>query len=109
MIPDDAVQRGPNGLYAFVVGDDNKVGVQDIKVSQSGDGESVVEQGLTPGQRVVVAGQYRLQVGSVVQPTEAAAVERATGKRPTIPRQGARTMNAGFSARSSGIRSRPRC
>ena len=71
VIPDDAVQRGPNGLYAFVVGDDNKVGVQDIKVSQSGDGESVVEQGLTPGQRVVVAGQYRLQVGSVVQPTEA--------------------------------------
>jgi multidrug efflux system membrane fusion protein len=71
LIPDDAVQRGPNGLYAFVVGDDNTVGVQDIKVSQSGDGESVVEQGLTPGQRVVVAGQYRLQVGSVVQPTEA--------------------------------------
>ena len=71
LIPDDAVQRGPNGLYAFVVGDDNKVGVQDIKVSQSGDGESVVEQGLTPGQRVVVAGQYRLQAGSVVQPTEA--------------------------------------
>ena len=71
LIPDDAVQRGPNGLYAFVVGDDNKVSVQDIKVSQSGDGESVVEQGLTPGQRVVVAGQYRLQVGSVVQPTEA--------------------------------------
>jgi membrane fusion protein, multidrug efflux system len=71
VIPDDAVQRGPNGLYAFVVGGDNKVGVQDIKVSQSGDGESVVEQGLTPGQRVVVAGQYRLQVGSVVQPTEA--------------------------------------
>ena len=71
LIPDDAVQRGPNGLYAFVVGDDNKVGVQDIKVSQSGDGESVVEHGLTPGQRVVVAGQYRLQAGSVVQPTEA--------------------------------------
>jgi membrane fusion protein, multidrug efflux system len=71
LIPDDAVQRGPNGLYAFVVGGDNKVGVQDIKVSQSGDGESVVEQGLTSGQRVVVAGQYRLQVGSVVQPTEA--------------------------------------
>jgi membrane fusion protein, multidrug efflux system len=71
VIPDNAVQRGPNGLYAFVVGDDNKVAVQAIKVSQSGDGESVVEQGLTRGERVVVAGQYRLQIGSVVQPTEA--------------------------------------
>ena len=72
VIPDDAVQRGPNGLYAFVVADDNKVGVQPIKVVQSGDGASVVEQGLRPGQRVVVAGQYRLQIGSVVQPSELA-------------------------------------
>jgi membrane fusion protein, multidrug efflux system len=71
LIPDDAVQRGPNGLYTFVVGNDDKVAVQAITVSQSGDGQSVVEQGLTPGQRIVVAGQYRLQIGSVVQPTEA--------------------------------------
>ena len=87
-IPEDAVQHGPNGLYAFVVGDDNKVGVQAIKVSQSGDGESVVEQGLTPGQRVVVAGQYRLQIGSVVQPTEAAAAEqrRKRGRKHSPPK-----------------------
>ena len=90
MIPDDAVQRGPNGLYAFVVGDDNKVGVQDIKVSQSGDGESVVEQGLTPGQRVVVAGQYRLQVGSVVQPTEAPPSSAPGQRGRQFAAQGAR-------------------
>jgi multidrug efflux system membrane fusion protein len=71
VVPDDAVQRGPSGLYAFVVGDDNKVSVQPIAVSQSGDGKSVVTRGLTPGQGVVVAGQYRLQAGSIVQPTEA--------------------------------------
>jgi membrane fusion protein, multidrug efflux system len=71
VIPDSAVQRGPDGLYTFVVGDNNKVSLQPIKVSQSGEGESVVEQGLTLGQRVVVAGQYRLQIGSVVQPGEA--------------------------------------
>ena len=89
VIPDNAVQRGPNGLYAFVVGDDNKVAVQAIKVSQSGDGESVVEQGLTPGQRVVVAGQYRLQIGSVVQPTEAppssAPEKEAENSSPKAP------------------------
>jgi len=79
VIPDNAVQRGPNGLYTFVVGDDDKASPQPIRVSQSGDGESVVEQGLTPGQRVVVAGQYRLQSGSVVQPTEAAP-SNAPGK-----------------------------
>jgi multidrug efflux system membrane fusion protein len=72
-IPDNAVQRGPNGLYAFVVGDDNKVEVQPIVVRHSDDGISVVEEGLTPGQRVVVAGQYRLQAGSVVQASSAPA------------------------------------
>jgi multidrug efflux system membrane fusion protein len=70
-VPDNAVQRGPNGLYAFVVGSDNKAEVQAIKVSHSDDGISVVEEGLTPGQQVVVAGQYRLQAGSVVQPSHA--------------------------------------
>lgn len=73
VVPDDAVQRGPNGLYAFVVGDDNKVAVQAVTVSQSGDGRSVVERGVKPGQRVVVAGQYRLLAGSLVEPREAPA------------------------------------
>jgi multidrug efflux system membrane fusion protein len=72
-IPDNAVQRGPNGLYAFVVGDDNKVEVQPIVVRHSDDGISVVDEGLIPGQRVVVAGQYRLQPGSLVQPSSAPA------------------------------------
>jgi multidrug efflux system membrane fusion protein len=70
VVPDEAVQRGPNGLYVFVVGDDNKVKVQPVTVSQSNEGKSVVTQGLTPGQTVVVAGQYRLQPGSVVQASE---------------------------------------
>ena len=83
LIPDNAVQRGPNGLYTFVVGVDDKVSLQPINVSQSGDGESVVEEGLTPGQRVVVTGQYRLQIGSVVQPTEAPP-SSALGKEAEI-------------------------
>jgi multidrug efflux system membrane fusion protein len=85
VIPDDAVQRGPNGLYVFVVGSDNKVAVQPIRVSQSGDGKSVVEQGLTPGQRVVVAGQYRLQIGSVVEPSEAPPSSTPRNEAENLP------------------------
>jgi multidrug efflux system membrane fusion protein len=70
VVPDDAVQRGPNGLYVFVIGDDNKVSLQPMSVSHSDGGQSVVEHGLTAGQRIVVAGQYRLQAGSVVQSRE---------------------------------------
>jgi multidrug efflux system membrane fusion protein len=88
VVPDDAVQRGPNGLYAFVVGDDNKVAVQAITVNQSGNGASVVAQGLTPGQRVVVAGQYRLLAGSLVAPSEAPAARapaKAAENSPQAP------------------------
>ncbi len=71
LVPDDAVQRGPEGLYVFLVGDSSKVSMQPITVSHSDDGQSVVERGLMPGQKVVVAGQYRLQPGTVVQASEA--------------------------------------
>ena len=71
LVPDDAVQRGPDGLYVFLVGDDNKVSMQPVTVSHTDDGQSVVARGLTLGQKVVVAGQYRLQPGSVVQASEA--------------------------------------
>jgi membrane fusion protein, multidrug efflux system len=67
VVPDGAVERGPNGLYAYVVGSDDKVEARDITVSQEGDGQSVVVKGLSPGENVVTAGQYRLQQGSLVQ------------------------------------------
>lgn len=73
VVPEDAVQHGPNGLYAFVVGDDNKASVQPISVSQTGEGKAVVRKGLNAGQRVVIAGQYRLQSGTAVQPNETTA------------------------------------
>jgi membrane fusion protein, multidrug efflux system len=89
VIPDDAVQHGPKGLYAFVIGDGNKAEMRDIKVGQEGNGQSVVLQGLSPGQKVVVAGQYRLQEGALVQPSEASsssasenAAQSAAAKAP---------------------------
>ena len=66
VIPDDAVQHGADGLYAFAVNQDNKAELRKITVSKSIDGRSVVDQGLTPGQRVIVAGQYKVQPGSTV-------------------------------------------
>lgn len=73
IVPEGVVQHGPNGLFAFVVGADNTVSVQPIKVSNTGVGEAVVSEGLTEGQKVVVDGQYRLVAGSKIQATEMTA------------------------------------
>lgn len=66
VIPDDAVQHGTDGLYAFTVNQDNKAELRKIKVSKSIDGRSVVDEGLNPGERVIVSGQYKVQPGSTV-------------------------------------------
>src|SRR5881227_1980924 len=66
VVPDDAVQHGAEGLYAYAVNSDNKAELRKIKVSRSIDGGSVVDEGLAPGERVIVAGQYKVQPGTVV-------------------------------------------
>lgn len=71
VVPEDAIQHGPGGLFVYTVGDDNKVDVQPVKVSQQGSGKAVVSEGLSPGQKIVAAGQSRIQKGSTIRATEA--------------------------------------
>jgi multidrug efflux system membrane fusion protein len=42
-----------------------------VKVSQSIDGRSVVDEGLTPGQQVITGGQFKVQPGTLVSTTVA--------------------------------------
>lgn len=82
VVPDDAVQRGSGGLYALTVGPDDKAAVRQIAIGASTDGRTVVEKGLSPGERVIVAGQYRVQPGSPVAVTVADAAPAAQAGSP---------------------------
>ena len=66
VVPDDAVQHGTNGLYAFAVGQDNKAELHKIKAGPSIDGRTVIEEGLSPGQQVITAGVYKVSPGTLV-------------------------------------------
>jgi membrane fusion protein, multidrug efflux system len=66
VVPDDAIQHSTDGLYAYVVNQDNKAELHKVKVSQSIDGRSVVDEGLTPGQQVITGGQFKVQPGTLV-------------------------------------------
>ena len=66
VVPDDAIQHGTDGLYAYAVGKDNKAELRKVKVSQSIDGRSVVDEGLSPGDQVITAGVYKVQPGTLV-------------------------------------------
>jgi multidrug efflux system membrane fusion protein len=75
VIPPLAVQRGPNGLFAWVVKADNTVEARPIKTSTTTGNRTIVVSGLQVGERVVTDGQYKLQKGAsvvVVEPRTAA-------------------------------------
>jgi membrane fusion protein, multidrug efflux system len=79
VVPDDAVQHGTEGLYVYSVNSDNKAELRKVKVSRSSDGRSVIDEGLAPGERVIVAGQYKVQPGTTVA-TAVANSETAPAK-----------------------------
>ena len=80
VVPDDAVQHGTDGLYAYAVSPENKAELRKIKVTRSTDGRSVVDEGLSPGDQVITAGQYKVQAGSPVSTAVAAGSDPAQPK-----------------------------
>jgi multidrug efflux system membrane fusion protein len=75
-VPSTAIQRGPDGMYVYVVKPDSTVAVQPVSVGQMADGISVIEKGLDAGTRIVTAGQSRLTPGSRIEQAATASAER---------------------------------
>ena len=67
VVPTVAVQRSQNGNYVFVVRD-GVAKVQPVKVDRTFQGTSVVAEGLSGDENVVVDGQLLLSDGSRVEP-----------------------------------------
>jgi multidrug efflux system membrane fusion protein len=60
-VPVAAVQRGPDGLYAWVIDADGAAVMKPIETGQFSGGFAVVQKGLAAGDEVVTNGQYRLR------------------------------------------------
>ena len=76
-VPSTAVQRGPNGLYVYVVKPDSTVQMQPVDVQQDDGKIAVIGKGLDDGVNVVTAGQSRLQAGVKVSIAAPAAGGKA--------------------------------
>jgi membrane fusion protein, multidrug efflux system len=83
VVPDDAVQHGTDGLYAFAVTAENKAELRKIKVTKSMDGRSVIDEGLSPGEQVITAGQYKVSPGTLVS----TAVASSDPARPEVKQE----------------------
>jgi multidrug efflux system membrane fusion protein len=87
VVPASVVQRGPDGTFAFVISNEVAV-VRAIKVApQIEAGMALINEGLQPGERVVVDGQYKLQPGARVRLPASAEADSVPGRKgkPEIP------------------------
>lgn len=78
VIPSQAVQRGPDGDYVYLLQPDSTVKMQSVTTGQEvGDSHVMVTQGLKAGEQVVTEGQFRLKPGSKVKPLKPGEVPAA--------------------------------
>ena len=78
-IPTSAVERGPDGVFTYLVQPDSTVAVAPLTTGAENGGFVVVEKGLKAGDRVVASNQYRLQPGARIKANEPKA---SPGKAP---------------------------
>ena len=84
-VPSTAVQRGPNGVFAYVVKADDTVEMRPLQLGEEAEGVTIVEKGLQEGERVTTSNQYRLQPGAHVQilaPAAAGGAKATEGRAP---------------------------
>ncbi len=66
IIPTAAIQRGPQGTYVYVTQPDSTVKVRPVNVALTVNNNVGIDNGLNPGEVVVIDGQDKLQDGSKV-------------------------------------------
>jgi membrane fusion protein, multidrug efflux system len=77
-VPGEAIQRGPNGAFVYVMKDEQSVAVRPVRVSREAEGIAVLS-GVTPQDRVVTLGFARLSDGAAVR------VAQGSGGGPAAP------------------------
>jgi membrane fusion protein, multidrug efflux system len=78
-VPAVAVQRGPDGLYVWVIKPDNTVEQRPIDALTVSDNTTIVTKGLAVGERIVLDGQSRLDQGVRVSIRPASGASKEPG------------------------------
>ncbi|MEO8746281.1 MAG: efflux RND transporter periplasmic adaptor subunit [Rhodanobacter sp.] len=68
LLPQSAIQRGNQGAYVYVIGADNKVVLNPVDLGDQQGADWIVQGGIAPGAKVVVAGVQKAQPGEKVEP-----------------------------------------
>jgi RND family efflux transporter MFP subunit len=78
LVPQKAVTELQGSYQVAVVDADNKVHIQPVRVGERSGTLWIIQEGLKPGQRVVVEGTQKVREGTLVNPTNARPETAAT-------------------------------
>jgi multidrug efflux system membrane fusion protein len=84
-VPEQAVQRGPEGTFVWTVEPDSTVTIRPVTIAQVAQGTALVTKGLEAGQTVVTDGQFKLLKGLHVQFSAPASAPDNGGGAGTTP------------------------
>jgi multidrug efflux system membrane fusion protein len=79
-IPAAALQRGPDGMFVYLVKPDSTVAQQPVTVANDSETVAVVTRGLEAGQQVVTSNAFRLEPGTPVRVTGGGASPPTTAR-----------------------------
>ena len=66
VIPTSAIERGQQGAFVYVVGEDSKVSAKAVTLGPTEGEREAITSGVSPGDKVVVDGADRLKEGMEV-------------------------------------------
>jgi RND family efflux transporter MFP subunit len=79
LVDDRAIGTDQSQKFVYVVDAENKVAYRGVKIGRLTDGLRIVQEGLQPGENVIVNGMQRVQPGAVVAPERVAMDARTNG------------------------------
>jgi membrane fusion protein (multidrug efflux system) len=102
LAPQQGIARDPKGNTSAMVVEDGKVAVRPVRVSQAIGDRWLVEEGLRPGDQVIVEGLQKIRPGIPVRPVEASTPSAAGTAMPAQPGAPGAPGAAGPPAPSAG-------
>jgi multidrug efflux system membrane fusion protein len=93
VVPSQAVQVGQSGQYVYVVKEDMTAELRPVIVSSANDADTVIGQGLKPGEKIVLDGQLRVTPGGrvLIKETPGPAGEAPSAEQPAGAKEQAGT------------------
>jgi multidrug efflux system membrane fusion protein len=85
LAPAEAIQRGPQGAYVYVVKPDKVVQMRRVQLGPSEGATIAVRTGITDSESVVVDGVEKVQDGARVEPTVRKAAPASAPGAPSTP------------------------